>query len=320
MRGATLRQMRAFALVARHRSFVQAAAELHLTPSAVSLQIKELEHAAGMPLFGRHARTLSITHAGTLLLCDVQLALQALQHADDVLAQLRVHTNNRVTVGMVSSASCFLPRMLAQFREFRDAVDLQLVIGNRDKLLDQLRSGEVDLAIMGSPPDGFTCNAEAFAALPLGVIAAPEHELACRHDIAPLDLSRHDIILREPGSGTRAALERFVCEHRLDLPKRREMNCNDSIKQAVMANLGLAFLSLHSAALELQSGLLVSLDVTGLPLMRHWFVVAPDSSARNGHAAALRRFIIEHGANASALAGELAALGTISRNISEALH
>ena len=191
MRGATLRQMRAFALVARHRSFVQAAAELHLTPSAVSLQIKELEHAAGMPLFGRHARSLSMTHAGTLLLPDVQLALKALQHADDVLARLRVHATGRVAVGMVSSASCFLPRMLAQFRELHHEVDLHLVIGNRDKLLNHLQSGDVDLAIMGSPPCGFTCNAEAFAALPLGIIAAPEHELACTQKIAPQDLAAH---------------------------------------------------------------------------------------------------------------------------------
>ncbi len=320
MRGATLRQMRAFALVARHRSFVQAAAELHLTPSAVSLQIKELEHAAGMPLFGRHARSLSITHAGTLLLSDVQLALQALQHADDVLARLRVHATGRVAVGMVSSASCFLPRMLAQFRALHHEVDLQLVIGNRDKLLDHLRSGDVDLAIMGSPPGGFTCHAEAFAALPLGIVAAPEHELACAQDIAPLDLARHDFILREQGSGTRAALERFVREHRLDWPKRREMNCNNGIKQAVMANLGLAFLSLHSAALELQSGLLVALDVKGLPLVRHWFVVALESAAGNSHAMALRRFIIEHGANASALAAETAPDNATIRDINTALH
>jgi DNA-binding transcriptional LysR family regulator len=310
MRGATLRQMRAFALVARHRSFVRAATELHLTPSAVSLQIKELEQAAGLPLFGRRARSVSMTAAGELLLADVERALQALQHADESLARLRQRTTGRVRVGMVSSARYFLPRMLAQFGEQHRDVELQLVVGNRDRLLDDLRRGDVDLAVMGSPPSGFECSAEAFASLPLGIVAAPEHELASERDIAPATLAAHGIICREPGSGTRAALERFIREHKLAWPLHREMRCNDAIKQAVMANLGLAFLSLHAAALEMQGGLLVAIDVIGLPLVRRWFVVDVDASARSEPARALRRFILERGANATALARDPARGGT----------
>lgn len=152
MRGATLRQLRAFALVARHHSFVKAAAELHLTASAVSLQIRELEHASRMALFDRHARTVSLTHAGEVLLVDVQQALRTLQHAAQALARLRGQSGGPLRVGMVSSAKYFLPRLMARFHECHREVALQIHVGNRDRLLDELRQGEVDLAIMGAPP------------------------------------------------------------------------------------------------------------------------------------------------------------------------
>ena len=301
MRGATLRQLRAFSLVARHHSFMQAAAELHLTPSAVSLQIRELELAAGLPLFDRHAKTVKLTQAGEVLLVDVHQALQALQHAGDALARLRRHTSAPVMVGMVSSAKYFLPRLMAQFREQHPEVELQIVVGNRGHLVESLRRGDIDLAIMGSPPDEMAARAVAFAEQPLGIIAAPEHRLARARAVPPTALSEHAFMLREPGSGTRAALERFVRDQKIELPLRRELTGNDAVKQAVMANLGVAFLSLHAAALELQGGLLVSVDVQGLPLRRSWFVVEAEASPLSAKAQTLQRFIVDRGTEGSVL-------------------
>jgi DNA-binding transcriptional LysR family regulator len=301
MRGATLRQLRAFSLVARHHSFMQAAAELHLTPSAVSLQIRELELAAGLPLFDRHAKTVKLTQAGEVLLVDVHQALQALQHAGDALARLRRHTSAPVMVGMVSSAKYFLPRLMAQFREQHPEVELQIVVGNRGHLVESLRRGDIDLAIMGSPPDEMAARAVAFAEQPLGIIAAPEHRLARARAVPPPALSEHEFMLREPGSGTRAALERFVRDQKIELPLRRELTGNDAVKQAVMANLGVAFLSLHAAALELQGGLLVSVDVQGLPLRRSWFVVEAEASPLSAKAQTLQRFIVDRGTEGSVL-------------------
>ncbi len=301
MRGATLRQLRAFSLVARHHSFMQAAAELHLTPSAVSLQIRELELAAGLPLFDRHAKSVELTQAGEVLLVDVHQALQALQHAGDALARLRRHTSAPVMVGMVSSAKYFLPRLMAQFREQHPDVELQIVAGNRNHLVESLRRGDIDLAIMGSPPDEMAARAVAFAEQPLGIIAAPEHRLARARAVPPTALSEHAFMLREPGSGTRAALERFLRDQHIELPLRRELTGNDAVKQAVMANLGVAFMSLHAAALELQGGLLVSVDVQGLPLRRSWFVVEAEASPLSAKAQALQRFIVDRGTVGSVL-------------------
>ena len=295
MRAATLRQLRAFSLVAHHHSFKRAAAELHLTPAAVSLQIRELELVAGLPLFDRHSTSLSLTPAGEVLLVDVRQALQALQHAGDALARLRHRVATPVNVGMVSSAKYFLPRLMAQFREEHPDVLLQLVVGNRSHLVERLRRGDIDLAIMGSPPEDLASRAVPFAELPLGIIAAPEHPLSRARAVPLPTLAEHEFILREPGSGTRAALERFIRDQHVELPLHREMTGNGAIKQAVMANLGLAFLSLQAASLELQSGLLVSLDVLGLPLLRRWYVVEGKPAPLGDQAQALQRFIVDRG-------------------------
>jgi DNA-binding transcriptional LysR family regulator len=302
MRAATLRQLRAFTLVARHHSFKLAAAELHLTPAAVSLQIRDLELAAGMTLFQRHTAMLALTLAGELLLADVQLALQALQHAGDTLAGMRRCSSDPVRVGMVSSAKYFLPRLIAQFRAQHAEVSLQLTVGNRECLVEQLGRADIDLAIMGSPPEELALRALPFAEQPLGVIAAPEHPLAHAGAVPPGELAQHEFIVREPGSGTRAALERFLKAQNIELPLVREVTGNAAAKQAVMANLGLAFISLHAVALELQGGLLVSVDVQGLPLRRHWYVVEAGTSPRNEPAQALSKFIVERGTDGSVLA------------------
>jgi DNA-binding transcriptional LysR family regulator len=226
---------------------------------------------------------------------DVRRALQALQHAEDSMARLRDRETGLVTVGMVSSAKYFLPRMLAQFRELHRDVELRISVANRDALLGLLRRGEVDVAVMGAPPEDFEGYARPFAALPLGVLAAPEHELTQAQSIPVAALAGYEFLGREPGSGTRAASERFFRQARVDPPRVREMTSNDAIKQAVMANLGLAFLSLHAAALELHGGLLVALDVEGLPMVRRWFIVTMNTLALTDSTRGLCNFVVDHG-------------------------
>ena len=300
MRGATLRQLRAFSLVARHQSFVQAAAELHLTPSAVSLQIKELEQVAGLPLLCRNGKTVSLTRTGELVLADVHRALLALQHADDTLTRLRGKGNAVVSIGLVSNAKYFLPRLLAQFHEQRPDVDLRLSVGNREQLLQRMRCGEVDLAVMGAPPLELAARAEAFAVQPLGIVAAPGHALSGARAIPASALDDQAFVVRESGSGTRAAMDRFFRDARIEPPRVMEMSSNEAIKQAVMAHMGLAFLSLHAAGLELQGRLLVALDVIGLPLERRWFVTNMEAAHLNDAAEDLRRFILDQGGDAIA--------------------
>lgn len=295
MRGATLRQLRAFSLVARHQSFGRAAAELHLSPSAVSLQIKELEQSVGLLLFGRNGRASCLTPAGEVLLLDVNRALCALKDAEDAVNRLRGSETGIVSLGMVSNAKYFIPRVLASFHHGHPGIEFRVSVGNREQLLRQLANREVDFAIMGQPPRDLEARSEPLGPQPLGIIAAPDHRLADQRSIAVSALARQGFIVREPGSGTRAAMDRFFHEAHISPPHIIELTSNESIKQAVIGNMGLAFVSLHTAGLELQAGHLAVLDVIGLPLVRGWYVVSLQSELMSAASESLRRFVVEFG-------------------------
>jgi LysR family transcriptional regulator, low CO2-responsive transcriptional regulator len=309
MRGATLRQLRTFAAVARHGSFARAADEMHLTPPAVSMQIKELEDEVGLPLFDRGARTVTLTMPGEYLLVYVRRVIATMKEADDAMARLRGAQTGRINIGMVSTAKYFLPRVLAGFRAEHRGVEMRLLVGNREQLVKQLQDAEVDFAVMGRPPRDLAARAEPFAAHPHAVIAAKGHPLATRREIPVSALAGEEFIVREEGSGTRAAMEQFFHEHRVDPPRIMEMSSNETIKQAVIAEMGLAFLSLHTAGLEIEVGQLCVLDVVGLPLMRRWHIVHLQGKPLSPAAEALRYFVLEKGE--ALIAQQFAALAPV---------
>jgi LysR family transcriptional regulator, low CO2-responsive transcriptional regulator len=296
MRAITLRQLAVFASVAKHLSFARAAEELHLTQPAVSMQIKELEGAVELPLFERAGRAIRLTMPGEYLLVYARRVLATLKEAGDAMAKLRKVQGGRVTIGMVSTAEYFLPRLLARFRSQHPGVELRLAVGsNREQLSRMLHDNEVDLAVMGRPPRELDTRAEPFAAHPLGVIAAPDHPLARRREIAPKTLDGEPFIVREPGSGTRAAMEGFFKENRVTPTPIMQMTSNETIKQAVIAGMGLAFVSLHTVALELSVGQLVLLGVAGLPLLRRWHIVNVQGKTLSPAAESFRYFVMEQG-------------------------
>jgi DNA-binding transcriptional LysR family regulator len=296
MKTVTLRQLRVFAAVAKHASFTRAAEELHLTPPAVSMQIKELEQSCELPLFERAGKSVRLTMPGEYLLVYARRVLATLKEADAALAALRGVEGGKLTIGMVSTAEYFLPRLVARFRAQHPAVEMRLSLGNnREALVRQLRDGEVDLAVMGRPPRELDARAEPFAAHPLAIIAAPEHPLARLRKVAPKALEAEAFIVREPGSGTRAAMEQFFRDQRIAPARAMEMASNETIKQAVIANMGLAFVSLHTVALELAAGQLVVLKVPGLPLVRRWHIVNIQGKPLAPAAEAFRYFVLEQG-------------------------
>jgi LysR family transcriptional regulator, low CO2-responsive transcriptional regulator len=296
MKRTTLRQLQVFACVGKHYSFARAAEELHLTPPAVSMQIKELEDSYALPLLERSGRSVRLTMPGEYLLVYARRVIATLKEADAAMAALRGVKGGKMTIGMVSTAEYFLPRLLARFRSEHPAVEMRLSVGNnREQLVRQLRDKEVDLAVMGRPPRELDARAEPFAANPLAIIAAPGHPLARRRGIAPKALESEAFIVREPGSGTRAAMEQFFHDQRIAPALAMEMSSNETIKQAVIADMGLAFVSLHTVALELSVGQLVVLDVPGLPLMRRWHIVNIQAKPLSPAAEALRYFVLDRG-------------------------
>jgi DNA-binding transcriptional LysR family regulator len=238
MRSATLRQLRTFAEVARCMSFTAAAKTLHLTQPAVSMQVRQLERAA-----------------------------------EEAMTALKGIGGGELAIAVVSTAKYFAPRLLAEFRRLHPEVRLRLVVNNREVVVRELGANTVDLAIMGRPPRGLDTEATAFAGHPMSIIASPDHPLAGRKRLPLARLSGETFIIRERGSGTRAAMEHVFAERRFRTREVLEMSSNETIKQAVMAGMGVAFLSMHTVGLELNAGRLVTLGVTGLPVIRDWHVI-----------------------------------------------
>jgi DNA-binding transcriptional LysR family regulator len=200
-----------------------------------------------------------------------------------------------LNLGVTSTAKYFAPQLLARFRRQHPALEFRLAVSNREAVIAQLAGNEVDLAIMGRPPDGLPTVAESFAPHPFVIIAAPDHPLAGRRRIAVTRLAEETFLVREPGSGTRSAMQHFVDEHGIHIKVGMEMTSNETIKQAVMAGMGVSFLSRHTIGLELESRKLAMLDVRGLPVMRRWFVVHLAAKRLSPTAHAYREFVLRHG-------------------------
>jgi DNA-binding transcriptional LysR family regulator len=293
MKNVTFRQLRVFTEVARELSFARAAEALHLTAPAVTMQIKELEGNIGLPLFERIGRKVSLTMAGEYMLVYAKQILATIKDAEDAAARLQRLEIGSLTIGMVSTAKYFVPRLLADFKRDHEGVDIKLTVGNREQLENMLHNNEVDIAIMGRPPAGLATRAEPFAAHPHVFICPPDHPLLGSGHPSPASLQAYGLIVRERGSGTRAAMERFLKSARIEPRVNMEMSSNETIKQAVIAGMGISFLSLHTVGLELEQGLLSVLEVQGAPVIRSWNVVHTLSKLLSPAAEAFRYFMLE---------------------------
>ncbi len=295
VRDVSLRQLRTFAAAARTLSFSRAAREVHLTQPAVSMQIRELERIAGLPLFERGRGRLRLTAPGEALLVHAQRVIAELRDAEAALAALAGLARGRLTIAAVSTAKYFAPKLLARFTQRHPGIELRLLVSNRAEVVRLLADDEVDLAITGTTPHELPLAARSFARHPLLVVAAPDHPLARRRRVAAGELSGQAFLVREPGSGTRAALDRFLRAARIHPGRAMEMHSNETIKQAVMAGMGIAFLSGHAVGLELAAGYLVVLPVEGLPVYRDWNVVHREGKVLSPAAAAFRAYVLEEG-------------------------
>ena len=269
----TLRQLTVFEAVARHSSYTRAAEELHLSQPAVSMQIRQLEEAAGLPLFEKLGRTIHLTEAGREVFHYSQAIGQQLREMEEVVEALKGVQGGHLRISVATTANHFATRLLAAFSRRYPDTGFSLDITNRKTLLDQLASNATDLVIMGKPPDGLDLKATPFMENPLVIIAPPDHALAGRKDIALSALQGETFVVRELQSGTRIAMERFFEGRGVQLKTGMEMTSNSAIKHAVEAGLGLGIVSIHTLELELEAGRLVLLDVDGFPIQRHWYLV-----------------------------------------------
>ena len=293
MRRLTLRQFRVFEAVARHLSFSRAAEELHLSQPAVSMQVRGIEVILGLPLTEQLGRKIFLTEAGREVLHASRAITARLDDLQSNLAQLQGIDSGRLNLAVTSTVNAVATGILVRFRGRHPGVSIHLGVSNRESVLEQLAANRIDLAIMGQVPDGLELEATRIMDNPLVAIAPPDHPFAEKKKVSLRDLSSEPFLVREAGSGTRAAMTRFFAEKGLELHSSMEMSSNEAIKQAVQAGLGLGILSLQTLEMELALKRLAVLQVEGFPIMRHWYVVHRADKRLSPAAQAFKEFVLK---------------------------
>ncbi len=296
MRNLTLPQLQTLRAIAEAGTLVGAAKALSMTPAALTTRVKGLETGLGVALFARTPAGLKLNAAGDIALEAARAIETSVRAFQEAMQAVRTGQGGRLAVGAVSTAKYFAPRLIAAFVAERPRLDLRFLIGNRAQTVEALRDFDVEIALTGRPPADLPVEKVAIGEHPYVIIAPPGHKLARKRGLRRADLEGAPFLLREPGSGTRSLFEYFLGDAEVrGLSVAMELGSNETIKQAVMAGLGLALISAHTIAAEIGDGRLVTLDVAGLPLMRQWFIVHRSDRPLSPAARAFRDFAAERG-------------------------
>jgi DNA-binding transcriptional LysR family regulator len=272
IKNATLRQLKVFEAVARNLSFTRAAEELYTTQPTVSIQLKQLTDIVGQPLLEQIGKKVFLTDAGRELLKVCRDIFEGLSRFDMLISDMKGVKAGRLQLAVITTAKYFVPRLLGLFCQRYPGIDVSLKVDNRERLLQRMTDNQDDLYVLGQPPEHMEVELKPFLENPMVVLAARDHPLAGLKNIPPQRLTEEQFLMREPGSGTRLATEKFFRECGVKLKVRMELGSNEAIKQAVAGGLGIAVLSAHTLALERSADELVILDVEGFPIRRHWYL------------------------------------------------
>jgi DNA-binding transcriptional LysR family regulator len=295
MKHATLRQLKVFEAVARLSSFSRAAEALHLTQPAVSIQVRKLEEHAGNALFEQFGKKIYLTPAGAELLQISRAIIQQFEAAEHAMTQFRGVSGGKLNVGVISAGDYFFPRLLVEFAGRHPGVSLNFTVHNREGLLTHIADNLTDLAIMVRPPTDLDTVHQPFAPHPYVIVAAPGHALVGAKRISLDRLMREPFVVREKGSDTRTSMEEGLAGRQADINIAMEIRSTETIKQAVIAGMGISFVSAHTVSQELRAGSLSVLDVCNFPLMLNWYVVHRRTKRLPPVAQAFKDFLVGDG-------------------------
>ena len=293
LNGLTFRQLRALEAVAETGSITRAADILNLTPPAVHTQLKTLEENFNCLMFDRgNSEGFQLTSEGDALLRAQRQAYQALPSGVREIDALRKGLAGTVVLGVVSTGKYFAPQLVAEIKRAHPNIDVMLKVGNRDQIIAALQENAVDMAIMGRPPKAPLTVEVVLGDHPHVIILPPDHALANRNQVTPDEILSHTILTREQGSGTRILANRYF--DRIapgQVYQTIEMDSNETIKQAVIAGLGISLISAHTVIEELRSGRLVMLRGNDFPIMRKWYLLLPKDVVQTGAVRMISDFI-----------------------------
>ncbi|GAB4180329.1 MAG: LysR family transcriptional regulator [Coleofasciculaceae cyanobacterium] len=295
MNQATLHQLKVFEAVARHNSFTRAAEELFLTQPTVSMQVKQLTKAVGMPLFDQVGKRLYLTQAGEELVKTCREVFEKLDQFEMTVADLKGLKQGRLRLAVITTAKYFVPRILGPFCKRYPGIDISLQVTNHEQILNRLSENLDDLYVMSQLPESIEVTYQPVLENPLVVLAPANHPLAEEKNISLERIAAEPFIMREPGSGTRKSVQSLFDEHKLPLKVQLDLGSNEAIKQAIAGGLGISILSLHTLALESPGRQLTILDVEHFPLERYWYAVYPSGKQLSIVARAFLDYLLNEG-------------------------
>lgn len=270
---ATFRQLRLLVALADTGSVTGAARACHVTQPTVSMQIKELADAVGMPLHEQIGRALYLTPAGEAVAESARAMVAEWEALEQRIAGLKGLRQGRLRVALASTAKYFIPRMLGPFCAKHPEVDIELQVLNRDGVVQRMRANQDDLYILSLPPDDLPHERLALLDNPLVPIAALGHPLAGASRVRAARLQQEPFILRERGSGTRLAGDAHFARLGLHPRVRLELGSNEAVKQAVAAGMGLGLVSRHALAGQPSAEGLAVLNANRFPVPSSWSVL-----------------------------------------------
>jgi LysR family transcriptional regulator, low CO2-responsive transcriptional regulator len=290
---ATLHQLKVFEATARHGSFTRAAEELYLTQPTVSIQVKQLTKAVGLPLFEQIGKRLYLTEAGQKLLSTCQEIFQGLDQFEMSVADLKGMKQGQLKLAVITTAKYFVPRILGPFCQRFPGIDISLKVTNHQHIQESMAANEDDLYILSQAPQQLDLKIHPFLENPLIVLAPTGHPLARKKNIPIEMLNDAAFIMREPGSGTRKAVEALFQEKDVHVKVSLELGSNEAIKQAIAGGLGISVLSQHTIISEGTTGEFAILDVEGFPIERHWYVASLAGKQLSVVAKTFLQFLLE---------------------------
>ena len=291
MKHITLRQIKIFESVARNLSFSRAAEDLHLTQPAVSMQIKQVEGLAGLPLFEHSGKRIALTEGGNLVLRHCQVILADLNAAEQSLADLMSGALQHLRVGLITSGSRFFPHLINAFMREHSDVELDMQVRPREQLVSMLRADQLDLAVMVRAPVLPNLVAQPFAANPFVLVASVMHPLADERELPLSRIASERLLVRESGTDTRIVADDAFLN--LPAPPRfMELGSSEAIKQSVIAGMGVSLLSAQEVQADVRAGLLTVLSVQGLPIKRQWHIVHCSDRPLPPAVRAFRQFLL----------------------------
>jgi len=288
---ATLHQLKVFEAAARHGSFTRAAEELFLTQPTISMQIKQLTKSVGIPLFEQVGKRLYLTDAGRELFATCQEIFKILAAFEMKVADLKGLKQGQLRLAVITTAKYFIPRLLGAFCQLYPGIEIALQVTNHEGILERMTNNQDDLYIMSQIPENLDINYQEFLENPLIVLAPINHPLAGEKNIPISRLANEPFIMREPGSGTRRAVQKLFEENNVEVKVKLELGSNEAIKQAIAGGLGISVLSRHTLMPYAED--LTVLDVEHFPIKRNWYMVYPNGKQLSIVARAYFEYLLE---------------------------